>query len=372
VPETIYSPWYDWHPDPVEVIQGGDYGPHYNHEPELGQTPSTALALIHDSYNAANFEYHHTFANPDFPSDDPQCGFNSVQRGLSGDEDWAGFCPLDPPGDFLNTGGGPDFDTAGGNIGVGNSSRIGVGDIQSVTWIANIAGWQFKPWLLKSDYNVVMGDDALQEELLAAMAATAPGDGWTLEYEAAFPTMLSVEYAPDETVAPAVGDPYVNTGYNRWVEMTEGWGYYKTDDGFDYFGEGVPAGDVRANYNGGLADWETVPDHWMPTQGDDGLFVVPEDEVAATVALTTLQSSLMADGEAPPTAPLENTSGSLGRAGQILVFRLMWQLPRFRWVGESDGVVRAPRRAHPVNSPARGYPRQRRQLDGNRGAGTYL
>lgn len=343
MPLVYGSDWIDWHPDPVYKVHGGDpsWGT-YNIEGD-NHPVSAANALLRTSGNNAAFSFTHAAFDPDYPSDDPECGFYQVSRGLSGSDVWTGVCPFFPVGTFDNLSATLD----GSAWNVTDSIRFGVGDIQSVSWQAIVGGWQLKPWLLYSDYaNAYMDDDDLLAELVAATSANYPSEPglWFVTFESpdstGCPIFEGMEFAPDEAVAPELGEPYVNSGTIGWIENPTGWGYYKDSDDFAWFGNDTPGGDIITEYPGGVASWQAAPDHWLPTQGSDGNFVVPEDEYAATVALTTAEASLYS-GSAP-AAPGEGEEAEGGRLHQTLAFRLKWRLPRFRYARFVDYYPVAP------------------------------
>lgn len=327
VPGRQYTTPVTWHEDPVHVVEGPSTGNTYNHTIDFHS--STGPVVFQESMLASA----HFLEGPGGPvpgSTGTNCAWGKVILGRAIDNRiWDGLCPSDDDGTGSAGGGieGSTWDTGT------QAPSVGVDSSEAT---AAIAGYLLRPWRLTTFDEPWMGSEALQDEYQAVQSAAfnaLPGDGWFTEHENFYPTLVGIEIAPDENITGSTG---VRTEGVTWMYSASGWGFYGFDAGLTSIWETgfLPNGTILTSYSGGLADWEAIPEEWMPTQTMlpfDGSLVQPEDEDHAAIPLTLASATLMSG-----TYPGDNATG--GRDNQTLVVRAAWLPPRFRFYREGSGV----------------------------------
>lgn len=329
-PGRVYTDPYAWHSDLVYRVHGPSTGT-YNHDLDFRIGPVD----FHGSHDA-NGGFRESFGGPHPGSGASACAWGKVVRGRSLDvltRFWDGTCPEDDDGPSTD-----ESEQQGSSFDVNTPAEAPL--LQNATASVTIGGYLLRPWSLNTFDNPYMDDDALEDEYNAAISATSPGFPWNLEVETLYPVLETFEVAPDETTTGGL-----RTEGITWLYDPPGgrFAFYGLDESFNgIWGNGAPPeGEELVRYEGGLADWLSIPSEWMPEQDLSSAFftemIVPDDPDAATIPLTTVCDTVLT-----AAYPGDNASG--GRTGQTLLVRIGWRPPRFRWYKER--TVTPPRRIY--------------------------
>lgn len=331
VPGRFYTDPIVWHEDPIYRVEAP--AGTYNHTLDLG---SSVTLIDHFGSAHGNSQLTEAIGGPFPDSAATNCAWSKVIIGHNYEAFWGESCPPgdDGPG---NTGGvnGSTFSTS--------TPPADIFGAQIASAAASICGFVLRPWQLHSYDNPWMDDEDLEDEygaVQSAAFAALPGSGWFTEWEQFYPTFVGLEFAPDETIAGAIGTR--TEGVTWYHEPLAGWGFagVNPDLSGDWQRGSIPSGTALTHYAGGLADWEPFPEEWLPTQDvatvfDSGGFIQPEndeEDLASLIPLSLACDTLYQNG----LYPGDNASG--GRQNQWLVFRVAWQAPRFRFYRESSGA----------------------------------